>query len=157
MSLKNLFNDWYVRDTSKKVKAVLNAKAQRGERIGRAPYGWNRACHGRGNRTSGQANLHGLCQWPGSFADCPQAPRSANPHAECYRSTASRTVCHGGICEIPLQPVGANSRANPRQPGLYGRSSVHEASKAIGQKPCSASGKTSAGRRKWASWTSSPG
>jgi len=40
MSLKNLFNDWYVRDTSKKVKAVLNAKAQRGERIGRAPYGY---------------------------------------------------------------------------------------------------------------------
>lgn len=40
MSLKNLFNDWYVRDTSKKVKAVLHAKAQRGERIGRAPYGY---------------------------------------------------------------------------------------------------------------------
>ena len=40
MSLKNLFNDWYVRDTSKKVKAVLTAKAQRGERIGRAPYGY---------------------------------------------------------------------------------------------------------------------
>jgi len=41
MSLKNLFNDWYVRDTSKKVKAVLTAKAQRGERVGgRAPYGY---------------------------------------------------------------------------------------------------------------------
>ena len=41
MSLKNLFNDWYVRDTSKKVKAVMKAKAQRGERLGgRAPYGY---------------------------------------------------------------------------------------------------------------------
>ena len=41
MSLKNLFNDWYVRDTSKKVKAVLTAKAQRGERVGgRSPYGY---------------------------------------------------------------------------------------------------------------------
>ena len=41
MSLKNLFNDWYVRDTSKKVKAVMKAKAQRGERLGgRTPYGY---------------------------------------------------------------------------------------------------------------------
>ena len=41
MSLKNLFNDWYVRDTSKKVKAVLRAKAQRGEKLGgRTPYGY---------------------------------------------------------------------------------------------------------------------
>ena|GEM_PF-20507 len=41
MSLKNLFNDWYVRDTSKKVRAVQKAKAQRGERLGgRVPYGY---------------------------------------------------------------------------------------------------------------------
>jgi DNA invertase Pin-like site-specific DNA recombinase len=47
MSLKNLFNDWYVRDTSKKVRAVLNAKAQRGERVGgRSPYGY--LLHGTG-------------------------------------------------------------------------------------------------------------
>ncbi len=41
MPFKNLFNEWYVRDSSRKVRAVLRAKAERGERIGsRAPYGY---------------------------------------------------------------------------------------------------------------------
>ena len=40
---KNLFNEWYARDTSKKIRAVLQAKAQRGERIGTTiPYGYRR-------------------------------------------------------------------------------------------------------------------
>ena len=38
---KNLFNEWYARDTSKKIRAVKRAKAERGERIGsRPPYGY---------------------------------------------------------------------------------------------------------------------
>lgn len=41
MPFKNLFNEWYARDTSKKIRAVFNAKAQRGERLStRAPYGY---------------------------------------------------------------------------------------------------------------------
>ena len=41
MPFKNLFNEWHVRDCSRKVRAVVNAKAQRGVRIGtRAPYGF---------------------------------------------------------------------------------------------------------------------
>jgi DNA invertase Pin-like site-specific DNA recombinase len=41
MPFKNLFNEWYSRDTSKKIRAVFNAKAQRGERLStRAPYGY---------------------------------------------------------------------------------------------------------------------
>ena len=37
------FNEWYVRDSSRKVRAVLRAKAERGERIGsRAPYGYRK-------------------------------------------------------------------------------------------------------------------
>ena len=40
---KNLFNEWYARDTSKKIRAVLKAKAERGERIGTSiPYGYKR-------------------------------------------------------------------------------------------------------------------
>ena len=36
-------NEWYVRDSSRKVRAVLRAKAERGERIGtRAPYGYRK-------------------------------------------------------------------------------------------------------------------
>ena len=40
---KNLFNEWFARDTSKKIRAVLKAKAERGERIGTTiPYGYRR-------------------------------------------------------------------------------------------------------------------
>ncbi|MFT8890078.1 MAG: recombinase family protein [Ethanoligenens sp.] len=43
MPLRNLFNEWFARDTSKKIRAVLNAKAQRGERLAtRAPYGYRK-------------------------------------------------------------------------------------------------------------------
>ena len=34
MPFKNLFNEWYVRDSSRKVRAVFRAKAERGERLG---------------------------------------------------------------------------------------------------------------------------
>ena len=43
MPFKNLFNEWFIRDTSRKVRAVLKAKAERGERLGtRAPYGYRK-------------------------------------------------------------------------------------------------------------------
>ena len=43
MPFKNLFNEWFVRDTSRKIRAVQRAKAQRGERLGtRAPYGYQK-------------------------------------------------------------------------------------------------------------------
>jgi len=41
MPFKNLFNEWYARDTSKKIKAVKYAKARNGERVnGSYPYGY---------------------------------------------------------------------------------------------------------------------
>ena len=43
MPFKNLFNEWFIRDTSRKIRAVLKAKAERGERLGtRAPYGYRK-------------------------------------------------------------------------------------------------------------------
>ena len=40
---KNLFNDFYAKDTSRKIRAVKKAKAERGERVGtRAPYGYQK-------------------------------------------------------------------------------------------------------------------
>jgi len=43
MPFKNLFNEWFVRDTSRKIRAVNRAKAERGERLGtRAPYGYRK-------------------------------------------------------------------------------------------------------------------
>ncbi len=41
MPFKNLFNEWHVRDTSRKIRNVNKAKALRGERLStRAPYGY---------------------------------------------------------------------------------------------------------------------
>lgn len=40
---KNVFNEWFARDTSKKIRAVLKAKAERGERVGtQIPYGYKK-------------------------------------------------------------------------------------------------------------------
>lgn len=33
LPLRNLFNEWFARDTSKKIRAVQKAKAQAGERL----------------------------------------------------------------------------------------------------------------------------
>jgi len=44
MPFKNLFNEWHVRDCSRKVRVVVNAKAQRGVMVGtRAPYGYRKS------------------------------------------------------------------------------------------------------------------
>ena len=43
MPFTNLFNEWFIRDTSRKIRAVLKAKAERGERLGtRTPYGYRK-------------------------------------------------------------------------------------------------------------------
>lgn len=44
-----MFNEWFVRDTSRKIRAVQRAKAQRGERLGtRAPYGYKKDENAKG-------------------------------------------------------------------------------------------------------------
>ncbi len=40
MAFKNIFNDWFARDTSKKIKAVFKAKGQSGKHLGKPPYGY---------------------------------------------------------------------------------------------------------------------
>jgi hypothetical protein len=41
MPFRNLFNEWYAKDTSKKIRAVFKAKGERGERLTtNAPYGY---------------------------------------------------------------------------------------------------------------------
>ncbi|WP_317853749.1 recombinase family protein [Chakrabartyella piscis] len=37
---RNLFNDFYAKDCSKKIRAVKKAQAERGERLGKPPYGY---------------------------------------------------------------------------------------------------------------------
>lgn len=43
LAIRDLFNEWHARDTSKKIKAVVQAAARRGERIGtNPPYGYQK-------------------------------------------------------------------------------------------------------------------
>ena len=43
LAIRDLFNEWHARDTSKKIKAVIQAAAKRGERIGsKPPYGYKK-------------------------------------------------------------------------------------------------------------------
>ena len=43
MVFKNVFNDWYARDCSKKIKAVFKAKGQSGKPLGKPPYGYRKS------------------------------------------------------------------------------------------------------------------
>lgn len=43
MAFKNIFNDWYARDTSKKIKAVFKAKGQSGKPLSVPCYGYKRS------------------------------------------------------------------------------------------------------------------
>lgn len=44
MAFKNIFNDWYARDTSKKIRAVQQAKAQSGKPLAtHPPYGYKKS------------------------------------------------------------------------------------------------------------------
>ncbi len=49
--IKNYFNDFYARDTSRKIRAVQRAKGERGERVGTAiPYGYLKNPEYKGNQ-----------------------------------------------------------------------------------------------------------
>ncbi|MGN0613798.1 MAG: recombinase family protein [Porcipelethomonas sp.] len=43
MAFKNIFNDWYARDTSKKIRAVFKAKGQSGKPLSVPIYGYKRS------------------------------------------------------------------------------------------------------------------
>lgn len=43
MAFKNIFNDWYARDTSKKIKAVFKAKGQSGKPLSLPIYGYKKS------------------------------------------------------------------------------------------------------------------
>lgn len=43
MAFKNIFNDWFARDTSKKIKAVFKAKGMSGKHLSSPIYGYMRS------------------------------------------------------------------------------------------------------------------
>lgn len=87
--IKNWFNEFYARDTSRKIRAVNKAKGERGERLTtNVPYGYIRdpedrklAC-GRGSSGNRQADICPLYGGQRPLADCKAAPKgkSTQPH-----------------------------------------------------------------------------
>ena len=92
MPFKNLFNEWFIRDTSRKIRAVLKAKAERGERLGtRAPYGYRKDPGTKKLIVDDEAAAivpQDLChvrqrQWP--QPNCPHSQEGADPDAHHVR------------------------------------------------------------------------
>ena len=88
MPFKNLFNEWFIRDTSRKIRAVQKSKAERGERPGtRAPYGYVKDLETKKLLIDEEAaavvkrNLRPVCrgQWPQSNCGDPDERKSLLP------------------------------------------------------------------------------
>ena len=103
MPFKNLFNEWYVRDTSRKIRAVFKAKAQRGERLGtRAPYGYYKDPVHKGKLLIDEAaavvvrRIFSLCSGgmgPTNIGNKLREERILTPAVYAYKKYG--LVCHG--------------------------------------------------------------
>lgn len=82
----NIINEWYAKDTSKKIRAVFKNKGMSGQRLGtHAPYGYlkgedGQAGGGPGDRPGGQDDFPLV--WPGNGRrqDCPCPAGEADYH-----------------------------------------------------------------------------
>lgn len=103
MPFKNLFNEWFVRDTSRKIRAVQRAKAQRGERLGtRAPYGYKKDENAKGKLIVDEEaaavvrRIFALCaagRGPSQIAKQLKAERVLCPVVYTYRKFGSGHTC----------------------------------------------------------------
>lgn len=81
--LKNVENDFYARDTSKKIRAVMRAKGNSGEHLcTNPPYGYKKrpggqetVDSGRGSRRSSQTDFRAVRGRERANADCKAADR----------------------------------------------------------------------------------
>ena len=79
----NIINEWYAKDTSKKIRAVMKSKGEAGEHLcTNPPYGYmkdpdNRKAVdcGRRSRRSSQADIRPLSGRVQAVADCPYSER----------------------------------------------------------------------------------
>ena len=122
MPFKNLFNEWFIWDTSRKIRAVQKAKAERGERLGtRAPYGYVKDLETKKLVIDEEAaavvkrNLRPVCrgQWPQPDCDDPDQRKgvlSQLLHLPEIRPDAFRLGHHEAV---PL--VGQRSREPVRK------------------------------------------
>ena len=103
MPFKNLFNEWFVRDTSRKIRAVQRDKAQRGERLGtRAPYGYQKDENAKGKLIVDEEaaavvrRIFALCaagRGPSQIAKQLKAENVLCPAVYTYRKFGSGHTC----------------------------------------------------------------
>ena len=100
---KNLFNEWYARDTSKKIRAVFKAKAERGERIStQAPYGYKKDPDTKGHLIIDEATapvvkmMFELC----AIGNGPRAIANILRDKEILKPTIYRYQQTGAYCRI---------------------------------------------------------
>ena len=79
----NIINEWYAKDTSKKIRAVMKSKGEAGEHLcTNPPYGYNERpgqqkavdCRRR-SRNGSQADIFPLSGWIRAVANCPYSER----------------------------------------------------------------------------------
>lgn len=100
VAIRDLFNEWHAKDTSKKVKAVFHAAAKRGERIsGRVPYGYRKGEDNPKllvpdeNTAPIVTRIFTLCaagQGPGKIARILREDQILTPSVYEYRTTGAR-------------------------------------------------------------------
>ena len=117
--LRNWFNEFYARDTSKKIRAVKQAKAQRGERVnGEVPYGYIADPNDRNHLIPDPETAHvvkqifamyvcsALCRenhfWPG----CGSCRRCKRVSAPAFRLLFGDTFCSRNLRRIATRKTG---------------------------------------------------
>ena len=97
---RNIINEWYAKDTSKKIRAVKRSKGMAGEHIGsHAPYGYMKNPDNKkewlidGSRRSGSGNLPFMCQWLWTDTNCQYSNGKKNslPYLLCVRAWGKAT------------------------------------------------------------------
>lgn len=103
IAVRDSFNEWFVRDTSRKIRAVQRAKAQRGERLGtRAPYGYKKDENAKGKLVVDEEaaavvrRIFALCaagRGPSQIAKQLRAENVLCPAVYTYRKFGSGHTC----------------------------------------------------------------
>lgn len=95
LAFKNIFNDWYARDCSKKIRAVFKAKGQSGKHLCPPIYGYKKSDTDKNlwivdetARRSSTQDFQALHRWLRSGADCPYLNRTGYPDTDCLRIIA---------------------------------------------------------------------
>ena len=122
MPFKNLFNEWFIRDTSRKIRAIQKSKAERGERLGtRAPYGYVKDLETKKLNIDEEAaaivkRIFALCaagNGPQPNRDDPEERKGALSQLLHLPEIRPDTFCIGHHEAVPL--VGQRSRESVRK------------------------------------------